>query len=333
MAERMAPLVRDITVQAMEAASLELAKQNEREARAAEIRQREQNRHEQRLVFGREFLAPVEKDGQVVGHVQASVSGREAVHRILSSIDRKKGDIPFAVDREGHVYTENDELKGRLEQTGLDLQSLTGQPGSEQIAGDWLVATRRDGDSGLRFGIVRPVGPALTGVRRTAAKNFGYGMGLILLALIGVVPLANHLSRDIEQVTMGAERIAEGDLETEVEVRSRGEVGQLAGAFNRMARDLRNQQQRLVDQEVAQERLRVEYERKTSELEEARRFQLSLLPSSSRCIPRSRLRSSCAPRRKSVAITTISISPRKACSRLRQVMRPVTAPERAPWSR
>jgi serine phosphatase RsbU (regulator of sigma subunit) len=61
-------------------------------------------------------------------------------------------------------------------------------------------------------------------------------------------------------------------------VRSRNEIGALATAFNRMAGDLRTHQEKLVEQETEQRLLRSEYERKTRELEEARTFQLSLLP-------------------------------------------------------
>jgi serine phosphatase RsbU (regulator of sigma subunit) len=68
-------------------------------------------------------------------------------------------------------------------------------------------------------------------------------------------------------------------------VKSNNEFGQLALAFNRMAEDLSLQQQKLVEgerarkeQEFHQRVLAVEYERKSDELEEARRFQLSMLP-------------------------------------------------------
>src|SRR5262249_8243925 len=54
----------------------------------------------------------------------------------------------------------------------------------------------------------------------------------------------------------------------------KNEIGHLASAFNRMAEDLSLQQERIVEQE----RAAIEYERKSAELEEARRFQLSMLP-------------------------------------------------------
>jgi serine phosphatase RsbU (regulator of sigma subunit) len=137
----------------------------------------------------------------------------------------------------------------------------------------------------LRIGVARPVGENLDELRRTAARNFSLGLGLIAFALIGIVPLTNHLTRDVKLVTEGAERIAHGDLMTRLPVKTKNELGQLARAFNRMAEDLSHQQQRLLEQERArkeqelQQRLmKVEYERKSVELEDARRFQLSMLP-------------------------------------------------------
>jgi serine phosphatase RsbU (regulator of sigma subunit) len=125
----------------------------------------------------------------------------------------------------------------------------------------------------------------LADVRRTAATNFGYGLGMIGLALLGILPLSTRMTRSVKLVTDGADRIARGDLDARVPVRSRNELGTLALAFNHMAADLKLHQERLLDQErlrkereIEQALLQSEYERKSRELEEARSFQLSLLP-------------------------------------------------------
>jgi serine phosphatase RsbU (regulator of sigma subunit) len=133
--------------------------------------------------------------------------------------------------------------------------------------------------------VARPVGNDLSGLRRAAGVNFSAGIALIVVALIGIVPVANHITRDVKLVTAGAERIALGDLTTRVPIQSRNEFGKLAAAFNKMASDLNTHQQTIVEQErtrkekeVQQRMLEMEYSRKSVELEEARRFQLSMLP-------------------------------------------------------
>ncbi|HEX2060837.1 MAG TPA: HAMP domain-containing protein, partial [Thermoanaerobaculia bacterium] len=235
------------------------------------------------LILGRRFHAPVLQHGQVVGKLTARISPEQVISRVLGSVVDDRSELPFAVDREGTLYTRNAEERARLESLGIVQRAKAGKD-FKGIDG-WIVSTSTDSQSGLRIGVARPVGDNLQELRKTAARNFGIGVGLIAFALIGIVPLSNHLTRDVALVTAGAERIAHGDLMTRLPVKTKNELGQLARAFNRMAEDLSVQQQKLVEQERArkeqelQQRLMsVEFERKTIELEDARRFQLSMLP-------------------------------------------------------
>ena len=210
-----------------------------------------------------------------VGNLQAHVSTKRIVHRILNASPEEAGErdeIPFAIDHEGNVYTRSDSELQTLEKVGIP-QRITHDKPVNDIP-NWVVVAQRDPDTGLQVGVARPFGEDLEELRKTAAKNFGYGIALIFVALIGIVPVANHITGDVELVTRGAERIAHGDLTTRLPVHSKNEIGQLATAFNRMAEDLSVQQQRIVEQE----RAAIVYERKSAELEEARRFQLSMLP-------------------------------------------------------
>jgi serine phosphatase RsbU (regulator of sigma subunit) len=230
--------------------------------------------------FGEEVLVPVSEEGEIVGQVRAQVKGEELLHRVLTRTRRSQGEVPFAVDQEGELFTIDEADREILEEVPLDSDRSDERPLS-----NWVVVTTAVPEAGVRFGIARPIRESLTEIRRTAIRNFGFGTGLIVLALLGVVPITRKMSRNLQQVTEAAERIARGDLKTRVPVRSRNEIGQLAHAFNRMAHDLEDHQQRLVDEEarrreedVEKRLLQAEFDRKSEELEEARRFQLSLLP-------------------------------------------------------
>ena len=243
-----------------------------------------QQQNQATLLFGHRLNVPLRKEGEVVGRVSAQVSTEEVIKRVLGSA-ADRDEIAFAVDRDGNVYTRTADDKKTLEGIGL-LGRLKEKHRVDDIP-NWVVAFNFDPQSGLRIGVARPVGDTFDALRKTAAKNFGYGMGLVFIALIGIVPIANHITRDVKLVAAGADRIAHGDLTTRLPVKSRNEFGQLAGAFNRMAQDLSVQQQTIIeqerarkDQEIQQRLLAVEYERKSFELEEARRFQLSMLPKS-----------------------------------------------------
>ena len=236
-----------------------------------------------RLVLGRQFNVAVERQGEVVGQIRAQLKPEEVIRRVLGGQAGDRDEIPFALDRDGNIYTRNAVENATLERLGIPQRLKAGQ--SLRDIPNWIVVATRDEESGMRVGVARPVGENLIELRQTAARNFGYGIGLIAFALIGIVPLANHFTRDVKRVTLGAERIAQGDLLTRLPVRGNDEFGQLALAFNRMAEDLSDHQRRLVEeerarreQEVSQRLLEHEYERKSSDLEDARRFQLSMLP-------------------------------------------------------
>ena len=235
------------------------------------------------LILGKKYNVPVRQQGEVVGQITARVSPEDVIQRVLGSATEDGSEVPFAVDREGNLYTRTPSHRETLKRLQIP-QRIKKNLSLKGIEG-WIVSTSTDPQSGLRIGVARPVGENFSDLRNTAARNFALGLGLIAFALIGIVPLSNHLTRDVKLVTDGAERIAHGDLMTRLPVKTKNELGQLARAFNRMAEDLSVNQQKLLEQERArkeqemQQRLfTVEYERKTIELEDARRFQLSMLP-------------------------------------------------------
>ena len=251
----------------------------------AEKQQIRAHEHEASLIFGQKFNFPLRKQGTIVGHISAQVSTPEVVRRVLGARSDDGDEVTFAVDRDNNVYTRSPADRKTIDNAGITDRVVKNRSLSD--VRDWIVVMSRDPQSGLRVGVARPVGDNLEELRKTAGKNFGYGIALIFVALIGIVPIANHMTRDVNLVTRGAERIAQGDLMTRLPVKSNNEIGQLAAAFNRMAQDLSLQQQTIVEQErtrkeqeIQQRLLELEYERKSVDLEDARRFQLSMLPKS-----------------------------------------------------
>lgn len=240
--------------------------------------------HEKRiaLLFGRKLNIPVRKEGTVVAQLSAQVKPEAVIGRVLGTAS-DDGELAFAADREGHIYTRTADDRASLERLGLTNALAHDQPLPK--VDNWIISSSKDAQSGLRIGVARPVGDNLDDLRKTAALNFTAGIALILIALVGIVPVANHITRDVKMVTVGAERIAAGDLTTRLPVNSKNEFGQLATAFNKMAHDLSHnhqtilQQERIAkEQEMQQRLLELEYGRKSVELEDARRFQLSMLP-------------------------------------------------------
>lgn len=94
---------------------------------------------------------------------------------------------------------------------------------------------------------------------------------LILVCIVGVVAavfIKRLVSRPVSQLYEGTQRIADGDLETRIEVRGDHELARLAGAFNRMAADLSTSRREVVEWSQKLEEKVVE---KTQELSRAQR--------------------------------------------------------------
>jgi serine phosphatase RsbU (regulator of sigma subunit) len=215
---------------------------------------------------GRKIEIAVKKDGLVVGKANAVMNLERTLHAVLAFAKREQGEIPFAIDPQGTVYTPDRTQRPQLAALGItDTTSALGDGAPHRI-GDWIVVARKDA-SGLMFGIARPIGDSLREIRRVSFRNLSVGLALIALACIGIVPISHRMTQHVSSLSAGVRQLAGGDFSARVPVRSRDEFGALAAAFNRMAGDLERHQSLVVEQE----RLR-------RELELSRQIQTEMLP-------------------------------------------------------
>jgi serine phosphatase RsbU (regulator of sigma subunit) len=208
----------------------------------------------------------LEQNGEVVRQMNAEVDLPNLLGTVFSTTRRDRGEVPFAVARDGRIYTPTTADQKTVEALGEAV--LADTPPGTFVQTDWVVVTTADPTgSGLKFGIARPVGDSLSELRRISARNAAIGGGFIALALIGIVPLSGRLTRNLSLLSEGVNRIARGDYRARVPVRSRDEVGRLAAAFNQMAEDVERHERAA----VGQERIR-------RELELGRQIQHEMLP-------------------------------------------------------
>jgi two-component system NtrC family sensor kinase len=71
----------------------------------------------------------------------------------------------------------------------------------------------------------------------------------LMVALLGVYVLSYNLSRPVRRLVAATNRLASGDLDQEIPVKSRDELGDLTRSFNRMVRNLARIQSELVRSE------------------------------------------------------------------------------------
>jgi serine phosphatase RsbU (regulator of sigma subunit) len=236
------------------------ARRTEAAAPAAQTRRRT-------ALSGSRLDVRVERNGQVLREANAEVNLPNLLATVFTNTRRERGEVPFAVGKDGHLYTPTADERQQLETVGGAAINPDTPPGTTVLP-EWIIVTTADPTgSGLKFGIARPVGESLNELRRASARNAGLGLACIGLALIGIVPLASGLTRHLSTLSAGVRRIAQGDYSARVPVKSSDEVGRLARAFNQMAEDVELNQRAL----VGQERMR-------RELELGRQIQSDMLP-------------------------------------------------------
>ena len=207
-----------------------------------------------------------ERNG-VVSQVNAEVDLPYLLSTVFAATPRDRGEVPFAIDKDGHIYAPTAEDRKIVEGLGNEVSRPDGSVGTTQLP-EWIVRTTADpSGSGLTFGIARPVGEALKDIRATAIRSAGLGLAFIALTLIGIVPLSASLTKNLSSLNVGVHQIASGDYRARVPVKTKDEFGQLARAFNQMAEDVERHQQSA----VGQERIR-------RELELGREIQHTMLP-------------------------------------------------------
>jgi serine phosphatase RsbU (regulator of sigma subunit) len=220
-------------------------------------------------VEGRRVEVSVQKDGRVIGRANATLNLDRMLPTVLGFARRDQGEIPFAIDRQGALYTPEASDKTRLQNLGVDRTAPVAAAGTPRRTGDWIIVARR-APSGIIFGIARPVAASLREIRRASVRNLGLGLLVIALTFIGIIPISHRMTQHLATLTRGVRQLAGGDFRTRVPVRSTDEFGVLAGAFNQMAEDLERH-----------EALVVEQERLRRELELSRLIQTEMLPRTS----------------------------------------------------
>jgi len=86
---------------------------------------------------------------------------------------------------------------------------------------------------------------AMQMARNTRNINFGILIGAIIIIGLCITVYGYRITRNIQYLTEAADRISVGDLEAEIEVKSKDEIGNLADAISRMQDSLRFSIERL----------------------------------------------------------------------------------------
>ncbi len=149
---------------------------------------------------------------------------------------------PFPMDRlPEEMRAAAREGEGRLERRG----SFAGGTGL-LVAGRTLLA---DGEVGGVLVAVRSL-EALAAWRRQVLLTLSLlGLGAVGIAGVSGLWLGRRLAAPVRELTAGTQRMATGELDEDLPVRSRDEVGRLTESFNAMAAAIRRSQRELAESE------------------------------------------------------------------------------------
>jgi signal transduction histidine kinase len=183
------------------------------------------------------------------GVVIAAIQLEFLIDLMLTASSDEFGTV-FVVDREGRslahptlirpsdTLTDLSELEvvQRALADPIYLGSETSAFEAENIDGeDVLTSYQTIPETGWVVIVEQPASEALEPLEDVILRTgLLLGGSLVFAALAGLV-LARTVVRPIRRLQAGAERIAEGSLDERIEVRSRDELGTLAGRFNDMA--------------------------------------------------------------------------------------------------
>ena len=139
-------------------------------------------------------------------------------------------------------------LVQRVQQSGHSSEAMVHwKSGDESMSAFPLAGADRRVLGVLVIGSSRQIDTQLRGEIRSAAL-FAAGAGLVLAMVLSSWAAA-RVTKPVEELAKTAQEVAAGNWQARVEVNSRDEIGKLADSFNRMTRELLQQQERLIQSE------------------------------------------------------------------------------------
>ncbi len=211
------------------------------------------------------YAYPFYKDGELWGVSTIDVSlGR--LTKIVDGIISGGGGLAFLIDQNGTFLSmkrPDSELKRSIFDIAREMNSpLLDSLGKEMIDGknglvsimnpligkqSWFVYGPVPA-TGWSLAIVLPEDELLADMRTLHRNNILIGMGGLIFLFVLIFIISSRISGPITSLALAAQRIASGDLGSQIKVKKTGgEVGLLAGTFEKMRASLSGSLKQLKD--------------------------------------------------------------------------------------
>ena len=183
--------------------------------------------------------------------------------------------------------------KGEEERFEQQIDAQEGGPVFFSVAErtDWETGKTDLKPMGIRYSpqaLVRRLSPASMDIGDALVKAMAVVGALFLVvycvALVLGLMLARSITRSIHGLSVGTERLRQGDFAHPIPIHSRDQLGELAESFNVMAHGIQDLLREQAEKERLEEELRI-----------ARQIQMSLLPQGTVGLPGLRIAALCLP--------------------------------------
>ena len=137
------------------------------------------------------------------------------------------------------VFT--DELSQRIIKSDETLTEIDYKKGILDVSKPVVLGHEKLG--GIRLGF--DLKPILNEIRQVTLKAIGIAAGVLLMGLLVIFGIVSRITSPIEQLTLAAKHIEQGDLRYRVGLKRSDEIGSLASAFDQMAERLMHREREL----------------------------------------------------------------------------------------
>ena len=181
-------------------------------------------------------------------------TNNEIMQRAVEMMKIGSRGVAFVVDDNGALLAHPDKsralMKDDMRRNGAVASLLKKQGGRGEfynelgspMVGAYLLVP------GTNYGVVveEPRNSAYAELRQLEANSLLFVIiGIVLAALTGAF-FARSIEKPIKELIKGTEAVAHGELGYRIPINSSDEIGRLAEAFNKMTKDLRDSQERLI---------------------------------------------------------------------------------------
>lgn len=169
----------------------------------------------------------------------------------------QKARAVYVIDKSGRIMAHPDittaKLKVDLSAASYVQKLLAGRSGAEEFPADVGLGLEEKVGAFYpihKFGggviVDEPRRSAYAEMRQLETNSLLFIIAGIIFTVLTGVFFAQSLERPIHQLIEGAQAVSKGDLNYQINVSSIDEIGSLAQAFNRMTRDLKDSQEKLI---------------------------------------------------------------------------------------